>query len=144
MEEPKDAFHGTVVFGDESLEVALPFGIHKAVGGYSDAPNPGDILCGALAACLDSTIRIIAERLGVILESLEVDVKANQDVRGTLLISREVPVVFQMINCNVNLKAKDGTDPRILQKLLGAAEHSCVTMETLLSSVSIVTRLNEF
>lgn len=138
-----DAFHGNVVLGNEEFGVILPFGIHKAVGGYSDAPNPGDLLCGALAACLDSTIRIIAERFGVKLESLEVSVEANLDVRGTLLVNREVPVGFQTINCDVNLKAAKGTNPRILQKLLSAAENSCVTMQTLLSSVSIETNLSQ-
>ena len=46
-----DPFHGTLSLGDEELGVDLPFGIHKAVGGYSDVPNPGDLLCGALASC---------------------------------------------------------------------------------------------
>lgn len=71
------------------------FGIHRAVGGYHDAPNPGDILCAALASCLDSTIRIIADRLGITLTSLEVDVTAEVDVRGTLVVNRDIPVGFQ-------------------------------------------------
>jgi uncharacterized OsmC-like protein len=69
-----------------------PLGIHHAVGGYHDAPNPGDLLCAALASCLDSTLRIIAARLGVRLVALEVDVTADVDVRGTLMLDRAVPV----------------------------------------------------
>ena len=44
-----DPFHGHVVLGGKDHGVVLPFGIHRVVGGYSDAPNPGDMLCAALA-----------------------------------------------------------------------------------------------
>lgn len=137
-----DPFHGKVTLGEETFGVTLPFGIHRAVGGYSDLPNPGDLLCGALAACLDSAVRIIAERFGITLTSLDVEVLANLDVRGTLLVKRSVPVGFQTLKCNVRLKALDGTDPKVVKKLVKAAEHSCVNMQTLLSGVSVETNLN--
>ncbi|HKJ46677.1 MAG TPA: OsmC family protein [Balneolales bacterium] len=119
-----------------------PFGIHYALGGYHDAPNPGDLLCAALASCLDSTIRIIAERLRIRLTFLEVDITADVDLRGTLLVDRDVPVGFQKMRCKVNLEAEDGTDPKLIQRLLKASEHSCVNMQTLLSGISIETSLN--
>lgn len=134
-----DPFHGFVVPGSESLGIKWPIGIHYAVGGYHDAPNPGDMLCGALAACLDSTIRMIAERLGVGLDSLEVGVEADVDVRGTLHVKRNVPVGFQSMRCHVDLQPAEGTDPKLLQKLLTAAERSCVVLQTLRSGVSIET-----
>ena len=59
-----DPFHGKVVPGTEDYGVVWPFGIHRAIGGYHDLPNPGDMLSAALATCLDSTIRIIAGTLG--------------------------------------------------------------------------------
>lgn len=80
-----DPFHGVTKPGREEYGVGRQFGSHRAVGGYHDAPNPGDILCAALAACLDSTIRVTAARLDVTLESLSVEVTADVDVRGTLL-----------------------------------------------------------
>ena len=40
-------------------------GIHTAVGGNCDFPNPGELLSAALAGCLDTTVRIIANRLGI-------------------------------------------------------------------------------
>src|SRR5689334_9970228 len=96
-----DPFHGYVVPGSKDYGITWPFGIHYAVGGYHDGPNPGDLLCTALAACLDSTIRIVAGRLGVELLALEVDVTANVDVRGTLVIDRAVPVGFQGMRCAI-------------------------------------------
>ena len=137
-----DPFHGVVKPGSQDYGVTWPFGIHHAVGGDHDMPNPGDMLCAALAACLDSTIRIIANRLGARLKSLEVTVEADVDVRGTLLVDREVPIGFQTIRCNVDLQAVEGTDQRLIQKLLIAAEHSCVNFQTLRNGVEIKTSVN--
>ncbi len=137
-----DPFHGTVHPGDHDYGVAWQFGIHRAVGGYHDAPNPGDMLCAALAACLDSTLRIIANRMGVSLTSLEVEVLSDADVRGTLIVDRKVPVGFQRMRCSVNIQAADDTDPRLVEKLMAASEHSCINLQTLRSGVFIETSLN--
>jgi hypothetical protein len=50
-----------------------------------------------------------------------------------------VPVGFQKMRCNVWLEAAEGTDPRILDRLLAASEHSCVNLQTLRSGVPIET-----
>ena len=136
-----DPFHGAVQVGSAEYG-AWRFGIHRAVGGFHDMPNPGDILAAALASCLDSTIRVIANRIGVKLESLEVEVHAQADVRGTLLVDREVPVGFHNMRCAVRMNPAEGTEPDILKQLLSAAEHCCVVMRTLKSGVSIETDLS--
>lgn len=136
-----DPFHGAVRPGREAYGVSLPFGIHRAVGGDHDAPNPGDLLCAALAACLDSTLRMIADHLGVVLTALEVAVEADVDVRGTLLVDRDVPVGFQVMRCRIELTAEEGTDRALVDRLLAAAEHSCVNLQTLRSGVAVETSL---
>lgn len=137
-----DPFHGHVVPGSKDYGVKWSFGIHHAVGGFHDAPNPGDILCAALAACLDSTLRMIADRLGIKLISLEVKVTANVDVRGTLNVDRTVPVEFQQMRCHVDVQAAEGTETKLMKKLLAAAEHSCVVLQTLRSGVSVETSVS--
>lgn len=134
-----DPFHGATEPGSQDYGVEWEFAIHEAVGGFHDGPNPGDVLCAALACCLDSTIRMIARRLGVTLNSLEVDVAADVDVRGTLVVDREVPVGFQSMSCHVDVEAADGTDPTVLETLLEAAEYSCVNLQTLRSGVPVET-----
>jgi len=42
-----------------------------------------------------------------------------------------VPVGFQSMRCDVRLRAKTGTDPRLIAKLKAAAEESCVVLQTL-------------
>lgn len=133
-----DPFHSTVEPMPGS-GAAIPVGVHRAVGGPHDAPTPGDILCAALAACQDSSVRMIANLLGVELEFLAVDVTADVDVRGTLAVDRQVPVGFQVMRCDVRLRAKEGTSPELLEKLRVAAERSCIVNQTLRSGVPVRT-----
>jgi uncharacterized OsmC-like protein len=136
-----DPFHGTVAPG-EGRGAQWRFGIHRAVGGDHDLPNPGDMLCAALASCLDSTIRMVADRLDIRIDALEVAVRAEVDVRGALLVDRSVPVGFQGMQCRVQLQPSAEVDPAKLPMLLAAAEHSCVVLQTLRGGVPIETRVD--
>ena len=119
--------------------VDIPVGVHHAVGGPHDAPTPGDIFCAALAACQDSTLRMIANILGIELEHLKVTVKAEVDVRGTLAMCENIPVGFQAIKCKVEIKAKPGTSDALLKKLQLAAVQSCVIQQTLMQPPHVKT-----
>lgn len=125
-----DPFHSLVV-PMPGCGAAVPISVHKALGGPHDAPTPGDVLCAALAACQDSSMRMIANLLGVELELLEVNVAGDVDVRGTMMVDRQVPVGFLEMRCNVRMRAKPGTDPRLLDQLKVASEKSCVVLQTL-------------
>lgn len=135
----EDPFHGAVVPAN-AAGAPLRFGVHRAVGGYHDHPNPGDLLSAALAACFDSTLRILADHLGIRLESLEVKVDAECDVRGCLLVERAVPVGFQRMHCGVRLQPKDDVNEEKIQMLLAAAENSCVVLQTLRNGVEVRTQ----
>jgi uncharacterized OsmC-like protein len=128
--DPDDPFH-SIVMPMPQCGIAVPVGVHRAVGGLHDAPTPGDILCAALAACQDSTVRMVANTLGITLETLAVEVTGDVDVRGTLAMDAGVPVGFRAMRCAVRLKAREGTDPRLLEKLRIASERSCVVQQTL-------------
>jgi uncharacterized OsmC-like protein len=128
--DPGDPFHSTVE-PMPGCGVVLPVGVHRALGGLHDAPTPGDILCAALAACQDSTVRMVANLLRVDLELLTVEVTAEVDVRGAMAIDRQVPVGFQSIRSDVKLRAREGTDPALLERLRVAAEACCVVLQTL-------------
>ena len=122
--DPADPFHSTVEPMD-GCGVSVPVHVHAALGGPHTAPTPGDLLCAALAACQDSSVRMVADLLGVELVALNVTVTATVDVRGTLGMARDVPVGFQAITCDVQLQAREGTPPELLQKLYAAAERCC-------------------
>ncbi len=136
--KPTDPFH-SVVSPMPASGVEIPVGVHAALGGPHDAPTPGDILCAALAACQDSAVRMVANLLGIELVELEVDVRGDVDVRGTMAVDRQVPVGFQSMHCNVRFRAKDGTDERLIRKLQIAAERSCVVLQTLKNPPNVQT-----
>jgi uncharacterized OsmC-like protein len=137
-----DPFHA-VVEPMDGCGVTVPVGVHRAVGGMHDAPTPGDLLCAALAACQDSSVRMVANLLGVELTFLEVRVTAAVDVRGTLGVSRDVPVGFQSIQCDIHLKAKEGTRPELLEKLKVTAEQCCVVQQTLRNPPRVQTNFTD-
>jgi len=121
-------------------DIRIPLGIHRAIGGDHDLPNPGNLLSAALAACLDSTIRIIANRLGVELEKLEIAVSATADTRGTLVVDRTVPVGFHKMGCEIYLKPEKNSDKRLVERVISAAEYSRVNLRTLTEGVPVDVR----
>ena len=134
-----DPFHGQVEVG-RGYGVALRFGLDRQIGGLHDAPNPGDLLCAALAACEDGAIRMIANLLGIELDLLEVEVSGELDVRGCLGADPDVRVGFEALECEVRMVAAPGTHPRQLRALLNAAERFCVNLDTLRGGIEVATR----
>lgn len=131
-----DPFHGAVKAGVGEGPF-LEYGVDESVGGLSDMPSPGDILCASLAACLESSIRMVASSFGVGLTALAVEVSAEVDVRGTLGIDMEAPVGFQTIHCQVKMQVAQGTDQRIADKMTAVAERSCKVLQTLQAGAAV-------
>ena len=57
-------------------------------------------------------------------------------------IEREVPVGFQSMNCQVNLQTAEGTNPKLVKRLVKAAEYSCPVSQTLRSGVPVKTEFH--
>jgi len=131
-----DAVHGRIV-PTGFPEVAWDYGIDDTVGGFDDLPNPGHLLCAALAACMDSTVRMIADRLGVRIERLEVEVNGDADVRGCLAMSRSVRPGFRQMQCRLVLEIDPEADPQVGAMLVQQAEKLCVTLDTLRNGTPI-------
>jgi uncharacterized OsmC-like protein len=137
----RDPLHGSVIpvntaDGASPYGAAWDYGIDRAVGGMHDAPNPAEMLCAALAACADASIRMCAEARRVRLERLEVEVCGRLDVRGALG-RQEVPVGFLGLQVLVRLRAAPGTQPARIERLLAAAESTCVVLATLRRGVAV-------
>ena len=133
---------GSVQIGAPGFGVVVPVGVHRAVGGRHDLPVPGDILCGALVACVDSTIRIISNNMKIPLESLEVDVRADCDVRGTLMVDPSVAVGFNTMRVNVKAVPGPGVSAKQVVGLVQMAEQCCVVLQTLKNGVDLSFQLD--
>ena len=104
---------------------------HTGVGGSGTAACSGDLLLGALAACAQLTCQLVASSMGIQTQRIEVSVHGDMDLKGTLGLSKEVPVGFQAIRVKFDVDAPDAT-PDQLRSLQEKAEQYCVVLQTLL------------
>ena len=125
----QDPFRTTVSINDK-MRIPFIIGVHKAVGGDHDFPNPGDLLCASLASCFESTIRLISNRLGIELIETKIRANAQIDVRGTLMIDKSIPVEFQSMHIDALIIAKN-TNEKLLNTLIKGAKNSCIVYQTI-------------
>jgi uncharacterized OsmC-like protein len=111
---------------------------HKGVGGSGSGACSGDLLLGALAACAQITCQMVAAAMGIPTKSIQVTVDGDLDLRGTLGISKDVPVGFEGIRMNFDVIAPAAT-PEQLLALREKTEQYCVVMQTLLHPPKLAT-----
>lgn len=103
---------------------------HSGVGGAGTSACSGDLLLGALAACAQLTCQMVSTAMGIPTNHIEVKVEGDLDLRGTLGISKEVPVGFETIHVSFEIDAPDATAEQ-LAALREKTEQYCVVMQTL-------------
>src|ERR1700724_4046783 len=117
-------------------DISWRSGAHPAVGGTGDVPCSGDLLLGALAACQETTIRMVAANMGIELASLEVEIEADWDARGTLAMG-DYPIGLT----GTRIKARDNVPADVKgerpERLLRSAEKYCVVLNTLRNGVPV-------
>jgi uncharacterized OsmC-like protein len=104
---------------------------HKGVGGGGTGACSGDLLLGALAACAQITCQMVAAAMGIPTKRIEVTVEGDLDLRGTLGISKDVPVGFESVHLHFDVAAPKAT-PEQLRGLREKTEQYCVVMQTLM------------
>jgi uncharacterized OsmC-like protein len=104
---------------------------HSGVGGAGSGACSGDLLLGALAACAQITCQMVAAAMGIPTKRIEVTVDGDLDLRGTLGISKDVPVGFDSIRLHFDVVAPTAT-PEQLRGLREKTEQYCVVMQTLM------------
>jgi uncharacterized OsmC-like protein len=93
------------------------------------------MLLEALAACAGVTLRAVATSLEIPVRSGAVLVEGDLDFRGTLGVSKEVPVGFQAIRVRFELDTE--ASPEQLGTLLKLTERYCVVLQTLRSPATV-------
>jgi uncharacterized OsmC-like protein len=111
---------------------------HSGVGGSGTAACSGDLLLGALAACAQLTCQLVATAMGIPIVDIRVDVEGEMDLRGTLGISKDVPVGFERIHARFDINAPQAT-PEQLAALKEKTEQYCVVMQTLVQPPTVST-----
>ncbi len=114
-------------------------GLHPATGGSGAFACSGDMLLEALAACAGVTMAAVATSLGVDLRSGTVRAEGDLDFRGTLGVSKDVPVGFQQIRLQFELDTD--ASPEQLAALHRLTERYCVVYQTLRQAPAIAISL---
>jgi uncharacterized OsmC-like protein len=104
-------------------------GLHPATGGTGLSACSGDMLLQALVACAGVTINAVATALGIGLRDATVRAEGDLDFRGTLGLSKDVPVGFQRIRLHFVLDT-DASEEQ-LATLMRLTERYCVVYQTL-------------
>jgi uncharacterized OsmC-like protein len=116
-------------------------GLHPATGGSGLDACSGDMLLEALVACAGVTLNAVATALGITLRDASVHAEGDLDFRGTLGLSKEVPVGFQNIRLRFALDT-DASEEQ-LDTLLRLTDRYCVVLQTLSHPPALsVTRKN--
>jgi len=87
------------------------------------------MLLEALVACAGVTLGAVATALGIQLRDATVRAEGDLDFRGTLGVSKDVPVGFQQIRLQFDLDT-DASEEQ-LATLLRLTERYCVVYQTL-------------
>jgi hypothetical protein len=96
-EEGAGPFHVAVSVDGPYPPTAWRLGIDDKIGGDNDLPNAAEMLLAALAGCYESTLRMVADSMGVPIASLEVVARGDVDSRGCLGMDPAVRVGFPSI-----------------------------------------------
>ncbi len=107
----------------------LEAGLHPATGGDGLSLCSGDMLLEALVACAGVTLRAVASALEVEVRGGTIIAEGTLDFRGTLAISKDVPVGFRDIKLRFQLDTT-ATDDQ-LATLLKLTERYCVIYQTI-------------
>lgn len=113
----------------ETGKALVEAGLHPATGGDGTLACSGDMLLEALVACAGVTLRAVATAIGVELRDAKIVAEGDLDFRGTLGVSKDVPVGFKSIRLRFELDTKASEDQ--LATLIRLTKRYCVVLQTL-------------
>jgi uncharacterized OsmC-like protein len=113
----------------ETGRALVEAGLHPASGGTGILACSGDMLLEALIACAGVTLSAVAASKGLIIRSGIVKAEGDIDFRGTLGISKEVPVGFKEIRLQFTIDSDASVED--LATLLKLTERYCVVYQTI-------------
>jgi uncharacterized OsmC-like protein len=98
----------------------------------------GDMLLEALVACAGVTLQAVATAIGIEIQTGIVRAEGDLDFKGTLGVSKEVPVGFKTIRLEFDLQSAADHDQ--IESLKKLTERYCVVYQTLIKGVNVETK----
>ena len=104
-------------------------GLHEATGGDGLSLCSGDLLLESLVGCAGVTLRAVAAAMGLDVPHGRIIAEGVLDFRGTLGVSKEVPVGFSEIRLKFDLETDAPAES--IATLIRLTERYCVVYQTL-------------
>jgi uncharacterized OsmC-like protein len=115
-------------------------GLHPATGGTGMLACSGDKLLEALVACAGVTLKAVATAIGIEIKNGTVKAEGDLDFKGTLGLSKEVPVGFRSIRLKFELESNASEEQ--IASLKKLTERYCVVYQTLVNGVNVEAEFN--
>lgn len=113
----------------ETGKAPVTAGLHPATGGDGLSACSGDMLLEALVGCAGVTLNAVATALGIQLRDAKVRAEGDLDFRGTLGVSKDVPIGFERIRLRFDLDTNATAEQ--IATLIRLTERYCVVYQTL-------------
>ena len=113
----------------ETGKARVQAGLHPATGGDGRSACSADMLLEALVGCAGVTLSAVATALGIPLRNATIRAEGDLDFRGTLGVSKDVPVGFKKIRLQFDLDTDASEEQRA--NLIRLTERYCVVYQTL-------------
>lgn len=124
----------------ETGRALIEAGLHPATGGNGLLACSGDLLLEALVACAGVTLQAVATAIGVEIKNGLVKAEGDLDFKGTLGVSKEVPVGFKTIRLKFDIDSNATVEQ--IASLAKLTERYCVVYQTLVKGVSVETEFH--
>ena len=124
----------------ETGKALVQAGLHPATGGTGMLACSGDLLLEALVACAGVTLSAVATAIGIEIKNGIIKAEGDLDFRGTLGVSKEVPVGFKNIRLVFNIESNATAEQ--MESLKKLTERYCVVYQTLTNGVKVETSYN--
>ena len=121
----------------ETGRALVEAGLHPATGGDGLLACSGDLLLEALVACAGVTLKAVATAIGVEIKDGTIKAEGDLDFKGTLGVSKEVPVGFKTIRLHFNIDSNATAEQ--MESLAKLTERYCVVYQTLSKGVMVET-----
>jgi uncharacterized OsmC-like protein len=122
---------------ERNTEYKMHYDFPNQFSGEERGPTVCEGCMGALAACLTQTIVLHATSRGILIDSIDIDVEGDVDLRGFTGISTDVRPGAQQFRVNMNIKSNTASKEQI-NELREIGKRFSPAFDTLTNGTSVV------
>jgi len=126
---------GEVACTVQTGTTTITAGLHRATGGDGSERCSADILLEALVACAGVTLAAVSTSMRIPFRAGSIRAEGEWDARGTLAVSKEVPVGLTAVRLFITLDTEATAEQ--VSKLLQLTERFCIVAQTLSAGVPV-------